>query len=95
MLVRATRAALKRQFLALRKAQPLPHIEALELDPIPEHLLVVGGGYVGVELSQAMRRFGSEVTIVERNGRLMSKEDPDVCEGSCAACSQMKASTFS
>jgi pyruvate/2-oxoglutarate dehydrogenase complex dihydrolipoamide dehydrogenase (E3) component len=64
----------------LAEAQPLTHIEALELDEIPEHLLVVGGGYVGVELSQAMRRFGSKVTIIDRNGRLMSKEDPDVCE---------------
>jgi pyruvate/2-oxoglutarate dehydrogenase complex dihydrolipoamide dehydrogenase (E3) component len=64
----------------LAEAQPLTHIEALELDEIPEHLLVVGGGYVGVELSQAMRRFGSKVTMIDRNGRLMSKEDPDVCE---------------
>jgi pyruvate/2-oxoglutarate dehydrogenase complex dihydrolipoamide dehydrogenase (E3) component len=43
-------------------------------------LLVAGGGYVGVELAQAMRRFGSKVTIIDRNARLMSKEDPDVCE---------------
>jgi pyruvate/2-oxoglutarate dehydrogenase complex dihydrolipoamide dehydrogenase (E3) component len=64
----------------LAEAQPLTHIEALELDEVPEHLLVVGGGYVGVELSQAMRRFGSKVTVVDRNGRLMSKEDPDICE---------------
>jgi pyruvate/2-oxoglutarate dehydrogenase complex dihydrolipoamide dehydrogenase (E3) component len=64
----------------LERAQPLTHIEALELDVIPEHLLVVGGGYVGVEMSQAMRRFGSRVTIIDRRERLMSKEDPDVCE---------------
>src|SRR6201987_5132914 len=64
----------------LVEAQPLTHIEALELDEIPEHLLVVGGGYVGVELAQAMARFGSKVTIVDRNGRLMSKEDRDVCD---------------
>jgi pyruvate/2-oxoglutarate dehydrogenase complex dihydrolipoamide dehydrogenase (E3) component len=74
-----TRAAIEK-IPGLAEAQPLTHIEALELDEIPEHLLVVGGGYVGVELSQAMRRFGSKVTIVDRNGRLMSKEDPDVCE---------------
>ena len=74
-----TRAALD-AIPGLAEAQPLTHIEALELDEIPEHLLVVGGGYVGVELSQAMRRFGSKVTIIDRNGRLMSKEDPDVCE---------------
>ena len=64
----------------LAEAQPLTHIEALELGQVPEHLLVIGGGYIGVELSQAMRRFGSKVTVVDRNGRLMSKEDPDVCE---------------
>jgi pyruvate/2-oxoglutarate dehydrogenase complex dihydrolipoamide dehydrogenase (E3) component len=43
----------------LAEVQPLTHIEALELGQVPEHLLVIGGGYVGVELSQAMRRFGS------------------------------------
>src|SRR5580704_3603441 len=74
-----TRATLE-AIPGLADAQPLTHIEALELDEIPEHLLVVGGGYVGVELSQAMRRFGSKVTVIDRNERLMSKEDPDVCE---------------
>src|SRR5437660_681750 len=78
-----TRAALE-TIPGLAEAQPLTHIEALELDEIPEHLLVVGGGYVGVEMSQAMRRFGSKVTMVDRNGRLMSKEDPDVCEALCS-----------
>jgi pyruvate/2-oxoglutarate dehydrogenase complex dihydrolipoamide dehydrogenase (E3) component len=58
------------------KTQPLTHIEALELDRIPEHLLVGGGGYVGVELSQAMRRFGSKVTIIGRSGRLMAWASP-------------------
>jgi len=74
-----TRASLE-PIPGLAEAQPLTHIEALELDEIPEHLLVVGGGYVGVEMSQAMRRFGSEVTMIDRNARLMSKEDPDVCD---------------
>ncbi len=74
-----TRAALEK-IPGLAEAQPLTHIEALELDKIPDHLLVVGGGYVGVEMSQAIRRFGSKVTMIDRNGRLMSKEDPDVCE---------------
>jgi pyruvate/2-oxoglutarate dehydrogenase complex dihydrolipoamide dehydrogenase (E3) component len=64
----------------LLQAQPLTHIETLELGQVPEHLLVIGGGYIGVELLQAMRRFGSKVSVVDRNGRLMSKEDPDVCE---------------
>ncbi len=74
-----TRAALE-AIPGLRDAQPLTHIEALELDKVPEHLLIIGGGYVGVEMSQAMRRFGSKVTVIDRNARLMSKEDPDVCE---------------
>jgi pyruvate/2-oxoglutarate dehydrogenase complex dihydrolipoamide dehydrogenase (E3) component len=74
-----TRAALE-TIPGLAEAQPLTHIEALELDELPEHLLIVGGGYVGVEFAQAMRRFGSKVTIVGRSARLMSKEDPDVCE---------------
>ncbi len=64
----------------LAEAKPLTHIEALELDEVPGHLLVIGGGYVGIELSQAMRRFGSKVTVIDRNQRLMSREDEDVCE---------------
>src|SRR3989440_2217953 len=74
-----TRASLE-PIPGLVEAQPLTHIEALELGQVPEHLLVIGGGYVGVELSQAMRRFGSRVTVIDRNVRLMSKEDPDICE---------------
>jgi pyruvate/2-oxoglutarate dehydrogenase complex dihydrolipoamide dehydrogenase (E3) component len=61
-------------------AQPLTHVETLELDVVPEHLLVIGGGYVGLELSQAMRRFGSRVSVIERNDRLLHREDPDVTE---------------
>ena len=64
----------------LREAKPLTHIEALELDYTPEHLLVLGGGYVGLELAQAMRRFGSKVTVIDRNKRLAHKEDEDVSE---------------
>ena len=65
----------------LAEAQPLTHIEVLELDVVPEHLLVIGGGYVGIELAQAMRRFGSEVTILEQGERLLPREDDDVVEG--------------
>jgi pyruvate/2-oxoglutarate dehydrogenase complex dihydrolipoamide dehydrogenase (E3) component len=64
----------------LLEADPLTHIEALELDNIPGHLLVLGGGYVGLEFAQAIRRFGSRVTIVERNMRLAHREDQDVTE---------------
>ena len=65
----------------LPEANPLTHIEALELDRIPEHLLVLGGGYIGLEFAQAMRRFGSRVTVIERNDRLVHREDPDISEG--------------
>jgi pyruvate/2-oxoglutarate dehydrogenase complex dihydrolipoamide dehydrogenase (E3) component len=74
-----TRATIE-EIPGLAGAQPLTHVEALELDRVPEHLLVIGGGYVGVELSQAMRRFGSKVSLIDRNQRLMSKEDEDVCD---------------
>jgi pyruvate/2-oxoglutarate dehydrogenase complex dihydrolipoamide dehydrogenase (E3) component len=59
---------------------PLTHIEALELDYLPAHLIVVGGGYTGIELAQAYRRFGSRVTIVEAGPQLMHREDADVSE---------------
>jgi pyruvate/2-oxoglutarate dehydrogenase complex dihydrolipoamide dehydrogenase (E3) component len=62
------------------EANPLTHVEALELDTLPEHLIILGGGYVGLEFAQAMRRFGSRVTIIERNDRLAHREDPDVSE---------------
>jgi len=74
-----TRAALE-PVPGLAEAQPLTHIEALELDELPEHLLVVGGGYIGLELSQAMRRFGSRVTVIDRHGRFIHREDDDVTE---------------
>jgi pyruvate/2-oxoglutarate dehydrogenase complex dihydrolipoamide dehydrogenase (E3) component len=64
----------------LLEASPLTHIEALELDHIPEHLIVIGGGYIGLELAQAMRRFGSGITIIDRNERLAHREDEDVSE---------------
>jgi pyruvate/2-oxoglutarate dehydrogenase complex dihydrolipoamide dehydrogenase (E3) component len=62
----------------LEAARPLTHVEALELDYSPSHLVVLGGGYVGVEMAQAYRRLGGQVTIVEPGPRLMSREDPDV-----------------
>jgi len=64
----------------LAEAQPLTHVEALELGEVPEHLLVIGGGYIGLEFAQALRRFGSNVTVIDRNGRLLHREDDDVTE---------------
>jgi pyruvate/2-oxoglutarate dehydrogenase complex dihydrolipoamide dehydrogenase (E3) component len=70
----------------LSESDPLTHIEALELNHIPEHFLVLGGGYVGLELSQAMRRFGSRVTIIDHNERLAHREDEDVSQGLHELC---------
>src|SRR5271165_4263938 len=64
----------------LADAGPLTHIEALELDRLPAHLIVLGGGYVGLELAQAYRRFGSRVTVVEHGPQLAGREDPDVAD---------------
>jgi len=64
--------------LGLAAASPMTHIEALDLDRLPAHLVVIGGGYIGLELAQAIRRFGSQVTVVEAGPQLASREDPDV-----------------
>jgi pyruvate/2-oxoglutarate dehydrogenase complex dihydrolipoamide dehydrogenase (E3) component len=65
----------------LIESKPLTHIEALELTVLPKHLLVLGGGFIGLELAQAMRRFGARVTIIEHNPSIAHREDPDVIEG--------------
>jgi len=64
----------------LDAAGPLTNIEALELDYVPQHLIVLGGGYVGLEMAQAYRRFGSRVTIIEHGPQLAGREDPDVAD---------------
>jgi len=58
----------------------LTNSSIMEVDFVPEHLIVVGGGYIGLEFGQMYRRFGSEVTIIERGERLLPKEDADVSE---------------
>jgi pyruvate/2-oxoglutarate dehydrogenase complex dihydrolipoamide dehydrogenase (E3) component len=62
----------------LADAGPLTNIELLELDRLPEHLVVLGGGYVGLEFAQAYRRFGSRVTIIQHGEQLLDREDADV-----------------
>jgi pyruvate/2-oxoglutarate dehydrogenase complex dihydrolipoamide dehydrogenase (E3) component len=64
----------------LDAARPLTHVEAMELDYVPPHLIVIGGGYVSLEMAQAYRRFGSDVTIIERGHQLMGREDIDVSQ---------------
>lgn len=58
----------------------LTNVSMMELDQLPQHLIVIGGSYVGLEFAQMYRRFGSQVTVIERAPRLVSREDDDVCE---------------
>ncbi|HEV3385771.1 MAG TPA: FAD-dependent oxidoreductase [Gemmata sp.] len=64
----------------LAAAGPMTHVEALNLERLPEHLVILGGGYVGLEFAQALRRFGSRVTIVQRGKQLLEREDADVAK---------------
>jgi pyruvate/2-oxoglutarate dehydrogenase complex dihydrolipoamide dehydrogenase (E3) component len=64
----------------LAAAKPMTHVEALDLDRLPEHVIVLGGGYVGLELAQALRRFGSAVTVIEHGRQVAGAEDPDVAQ---------------
>ena len=69
---------LKPQLEGLDSVSTLDSTSIMELDELPEHLLVLGGGYVGLEFGQMFRRFGSEVTIIQRHGQLLGREDEDV-----------------
>ncbi|WP_069265015.1 dihydrolipoyl dehydrogenase family protein [Paraburkholderia nodosa] len=62
----------------LRDSRPMTHIEALNLESLPEHLIVLGGGYIGLEMAQAFRRLGSQVTLVHNMPRVAMREDEDV-----------------
>ncbi len=66
------------EITGLGSARPLTHIEALELSYAPSHLVVIGGGYVGLEMAQAYRRFGSLVTVIEPGPQILAREDADV-----------------
>lgn len=59
----------------------LDNVSIMELDRVPEHLVIVGGSYIGLEFAQVMRRFGAEVTVVERSSQLLPREDADVSDG--------------
>src|SRR5499433_3962445 len=61
-------------------AGPMTHVEALNLERLPEHVVILGGGYVGLEFAQAMRRFGSRVTIIQHGPQLLEREDPDLAD---------------
>jgi len=64
----------------LESVNALDNISIMELDIVPEHLLVLGGGYIGLEFGQLFRRLGSRVTIVQSGEQLLTREDPDVAE---------------
>src|SRR5215216_2059536 len=64
----------------VRKVPFLNNRSILELDRLPEHLVVVGGSYVGLEFAQMYRRFGAEVTVIEKSPRLIAREDEEISE---------------
>lgn len=61
-------------------ASPLTNTSILQLETLPEHLIIAGGGYIGLEFGQMFHRFGSKVTILEKKDRLLSREDPEVSQ---------------
>ncbi len=65
-------------FPGVNEVPYLTNVSILELDTLPRHLVVVGGSYVGLEFAQIFRRFGSEVTVIEKSPRLVHREDEDV-----------------
>lgn len=71
---------------AIPRVEGIEHVPTLnsttimELDSVPEHLLILGGGYIGLEFGQMFRRFGSQVTIVQRGKQLLAREDTDIAE---------------
>ncbi|WP_457580491.1 FAD-containing oxidoreductase [Ensifer canadensis] len=58
----------------------LTNVSMMDLDDLPRHLIIVGGSYIGLEFAQMFRRFGSEVTVIEKGPKLIAREDPDVCD---------------
>lgn len=72
--------AVRPQIDGLDSIPTLDHISLLDLRELPRHLVILGGGYIAVEYGQAFRRFGAQVTIIERGGQLLDREDPDIAE---------------
>jgi pyruvate/2-oxoglutarate dehydrogenase complex dihydrolipoamide dehydrogenase (E3) component len=81
VIATGTHAKIDTSIPGMDLAHPLTHVEALELEVLPEHLIILGGGYVGLEFAQAMRRFGSKVTLIDHNVQVLHREDEDVVEG--------------
>lgn len=75
-----TRATIPEEIPGLADSKPMTNIEVLDLQRLPEHLIVLGGGYVGLELGQALRRLGSRVTLIASGPQLAPREDADFAQ---------------
>ncbi|KAI3323463.1 FAD/NAD(P)-binding domain-containing protein [Xylariaceae sp. AK1471] len=80
LICTGSRARIDERIPGLVAAKPMTHIELLDLESLPSHLIILGGGYVGLEFAQAFRRFGSTVTVIQRRDRVLPQEDGDVVE---------------
>jgi len=80
ILINAGARPAKPSITGVEAVATLNSTSIMELDEVPEHLLVVGGGYIGLEFGQLFRRFGSQVTVIQRGAGLLAREDPDVAE---------------
>jgi len=73
--------AVRPELEGLASVQTLDNVSVMELATVPRHLVIVGGSYIGLEFAHMMRRFGAQVTVVERSARLLPREDEDVAAG--------------
>src|SRR5690554_5219249 len=78
----------------LRDAPYLTSTTVMDLEETPDHLLILGGGYIGLEFAQMFRRFGSKITIIDSASRLVKKEDEDVCQEICDIFNRTKINTI-
>ena len=80
ILINAGARPAKPSITGVEAVSTLDSTSIMELDVVPEHLLIVGGGYIGLEFGQMFRRFGSQVTVIQRGANLLAREDADVAE---------------
>jgi pyruvate/2-oxoglutarate dehydrogenase complex dihydrolipoamide dehydrogenase (E3) component len=80
ILINAGARPAKPSIIGIEEVTTLDSTSIMELGEVPEHLLIVGGGYIGLEFGQLFRRFGSQVTVIQRGAALLAREDPDVAE---------------